>query len=255
LVIEFRDVSFGYGSANVLEDVVVRIGRGDFVCVIGPNGGGKTTFLKLVLGLIKPDRGTVTVMGEDPHRARRRIGYMPQQVWLDAKFPVSVMDVVLMGRLGRCRSWGPFGGVDREIARRSLDEVKLSSKGGRMFSALSGGERQRVLIARALACEPELLLLDEPTANLDTAIQDDMYELLRGLNDRLTVVIVSHDVGFVSVYFRTVLCVNRTVHLHAAHELTEQRVEDMYGREVRLVRHGRGGSEGDACSSGGGGCV
>jgi zinc transport system ATP-binding protein len=236
-VISFRNVSFSYDGPPVLQDVNISVSRRDFVCVIGPNGGGKTTFIKLAIGLIEPHRGTVEVLGTTPGHARRRIGYMPQHARLDPQFPVNVLDVVLMGRLGNGHVVGPYSRSDRATALQALEDVDSADLRGRPFSSLSGGQRQRVLIARALACEPELLLLDEPTASLDPAIQEDLYALLRGLNERLTVVIVSHDVGFVSAYFRSVLCVNRTVHMHPTSELDGHRVADMYGREVRLVHH------------------
>ena len=182
------------------------------------------------------------MLGSRPEAVRRRIGYMPQHAQLDPQFPVTAMDVVLMGRLGHGAAVGPYRPADREVAHTALDEVGVFGLRNRPLSALSGGQRQRVLIARALACEPELLLLDEPTASLDPAVQENLYELLRKLNERLTVVIVSHDVGFVSVFFKTVVCVNNTVHTHATSELTGQRVADMYGRTVRLVHpaHARG---------------
>lgn len=230
-----KDVSFAYDGPLVLERVSLTIPQRDFVCVIGPNGGGKTTLLKVILGLIEPDTGQVTVLGDEPQEARRRIGYMPQRAQLDPKFPVSAMDVVLMGRLGDRSGLGPFRRADKAIAMEVLSEVGLSDMAYRPFSTLSGGQRQRVLIARALACEPELLLLDEPTANLDPAVQDDLYKLLHELNQRLTVVLVSHDIGFVSLFFKTVVCVNRTVHTHPTNELTSKSVADMYGREVRLL--------------------
>ncbi|MCK4658470.1 MAG: ABC transporter ATP-binding protein [Phycisphaerae bacterium] len=236
--IRLSDVSFTYDGPPVVEHVNLAIPERDFVCVIGPNGGGKTTLLKLVLGLIKPQQGSVEVLGHPAHYACRRIGYMPQHVQLDPQFPVSVMDVVLMGRLGKGRGVGPYRRADKAVVLRVLDEVGLGKVRDRAFSALSGGQRRRVLIARALACEPELLLLDEPTAHLDPTVQDDLYALLRDLNQRLTVVIVSHDIGFVSVFFKTVVCVNRTVHTHPTSELSNRRVAEMYGREVRIVHQG-----------------
>jgi zinc transport system ATP-binding protein len=237
-VITLRGVSFSYDGSPVLENVDLAIPQRDFVCVIGPNGGGKTTLLKLILGLIEPQKGQVRVLGVAPAQARRRIGYMPQRAQLDPQFPVSVLDVILMGRLGTGPWVGPYRRADRAVARRVLEEVGLADAANRPFAALSGGQRQRVFIARALACEPQILLLDEPTANLDPAVQDDLYALLRDLKQRLTVVLVSHDVGFVSVFFETVVCVNRTVHTHPTLELTRQRVADVYGREVRLVHTG-----------------
>ena len=243
--VTFQHVCFSYDGPLVLEDVAVSIRNRDFVCVIGPNGGGKTTLLRLMLGLLEPRRGSVEVLGTTPEQARHRIGYMPQHTRFDPQFPVSVMDVVLMGRLGRGAQFGPYGRSHKAVALRALEEVGLVDVRNRSFSALSSGQRQRVLIARALACEPELLLLDEPTANLDPAVQDSLYSLLRDLNERLTVITVSHDVGFVSAFFKTVVCVDRTVHLHPTSELTEQRVGEVYGRAVRFVHHAEAVTKGD----------
>lgn len=235
-IIEIRDLSFAFGATPVLEDVDLTIRRGDYVCMVGPNGGGKTTLLRLILGLLTPARGTVRVFGRSPVEARRRIGYMPQHAQLDPQFPVRVRDVVLMGRLRNTRL-GPFASKDRAQAAAALAEVGLADYAKRPFSALSGGQRQRVLIARALACEPELLLLDEPTANLDPLVQDEMNGLLRELNRRLTVVLVSHDVGFVAQQVKTVVCVNRAVHVHGAEAITGDSIRALYGHDVQLVHH------------------
>ncbi len=239
-VIVLTEVSFTYDGPPVVQRASLTIAAGDFVCVIGPNGGGKSTLLKLMLGLIEPDQGKVEVLGRSPREARSRIGYMPQYTQLDPRFPVSVLDVVLMGRLGRAPMLGPYRQADKQVAMAALGEVGMGEFRKRPFARLSGGQRQRVLIARALACEPELLLFDEPMANLDPAVQDDLYELLGGLNRKLTIVMVSHDIGFVSLYFKTVVCVNRTVHTHPMSELSNRTVADMYGREVRLLHHTRG---------------
>lgn len=236
-IIEFEGVSFAYDREPVLENVSIRIAERDFVSIVGPNGGGKTTLLKLILGLLTPSRGTLRVFDVTPERARPRVGYMPQYAQLDPQFPVSVLDVVLMGRLGVGRIIGPYRAADRRVAHRALAEVGLADMGRRPFSALSGGQRQRVLIARALACEPDLLLLDEPTANLDIGIQDDFYELMRHLSERFTVILVSHDVGFVSKFVRTVVCVNRTVSVHCATELGGDAIVALYGRDVHMVHH------------------
>jgi zinc transport system ATP-binding protein len=230
-------LSFAYDSEPILTDIDLTIAARDFVCLVGPNGGGKTTLLKLMLGLLKPTAGTLQVFGMAPEKARPRIGYMPQYTQLDPKFPVTVNDVVLMGRLGVAPRFGPFRRVDRERSSQALSEVRLGGFEKRPFSALSGGQRQRVLIARALACEPELLLLDEPTSNLDMAVQDDFYELLTDLSHRLTVVLVSHDVGFVSKLVRTVVCVNRGISVHPTSELSGENIVQLYGSDVRMIQH------------------
>jgi len=237
--IRFRNVTFGYDGAPVLKDVTFDVARRDFVCVVGPNGGGKTTLLKLVLGLLEPKSGTVRVLDDSPAGARKLVGYMPQRVSLDPAFPVNVLDVVLMGRLRKTRRFGPYSASDKAAAMEMLREVGLTESASRSFAALSGGQRQRVLIARALACEPELLLLDEPTANLDVAVEQEFYDLLKRLNEekRVTVVVVSHDLSFVSSHVRTVICVERTVHVHPTSELSADLMQAVYGRKVRIIRH------------------
>jgi zinc transport system ATP-binding protein len=236
-VITIEGLTFGYNGAPVLEDVNLTINQKEFVWVVGPNGGGKTTLLKLMLGLLRPARGMVRVFGQSPRQARPRIGYMPQYVQLDPQFPVDVLDIVLMGRLGNGVRWGPHRKHDKEAAAQALREVGLWEKHGHSFSTLSGGQQRRLLIARALACEPDLLLLDEPTANLDLVFERELFELLRKLNQRLTIVMVSHDPAFVSQFVERVVCVNRKVAVHPTSEMEEEIMNELYGRRVRMVRH------------------
>ncbi|MHB8079552.1 MAG: metal ABC transporter ATP-binding protein [Candidatus Krumholzibacteriia bacterium] len=248
--IAVRDLSFAYpGEPAVLEEVAFTIAEGDYVSLVGPNGGGKTTLLRLLLGLLVPTRGQVRLFGLPPEQARRQLGYMPQHPQLDPHFPVSARDVVLMGRLGPGRPRGLFGRDDKDAARRALDEVGLGELGRRPFAALSSGQKQRVLIARALACAPRLLLLDEPTANLDLHVEGELYELLRELNRRLTVVLVSHDLGFVSRYVRTVVCVKRRVAVHPPREISAEIIRARYGGDARRGRHPHDlpGAAGDPC--------
>jgi zinc transport system ATP-binding protein len=232
-----RDLTFGYDGKPVLNNVNISIPDGDFVCVVGPNGSGKTTLLKIALGLLKPTVGSIEVFGRQPDHSRGRIGYVPQHPRLDPLFPVSSMDVVLMGRLGKTRSFGAWGVDDRDFAAQALDEVGLADQAGRHFASLSGGQKQRVLIARALAGEPDLLLLDEPTAGLDAHIEEGFYRLLQELNKRLTIMLVSHDLGFVSGFVRTVVCVGQEVVVHPTSKITGQVIADLYGSDMRLVRH------------------
>jgi zinc transport system ATP-binding protein len=243
--IEIERLDFAYDGDPVLRDVTLRIASGDFVCMIGPNGGGKTTLVKLVLGLLQPARGTIRVLGTTPAAARRQMGYVPQYAHYDPHFPVSVLDVVLMGRLG-CGGWWAYGAEDRRIATGALGEVGLADLRQRPFSSLSGGQRQRVLIARALACQPELLLLDEPTSNLDQRVEEDFYALLKRLNERLTIVLVSHDLSVVSRVVKTAVCVNRTVMVHATSNLTGDAIASLYGHGLRVVQHDHGHGPGHA---------
>ena len=237
--ITFEAVNFSYGATSVLEDISFVIEEKEFAAIIGPNGGGKTTMLKLMLGLLSPQNGSVQITGLKPEAARRKIGYTPQHPRLDHEFPVTVMDVVLLARLGLGWKLGSYRQKDRSAARNALEMVNLSDLENRSFSDLSSGQRQRVLIARALASEPELLLLDEPTANLDPSVQDDLYELLHRLNKHLTVVVVSHDVSFVSKYVQKAVCVNRKAVVHPVSAIDGAVVSMLYGgHEMRIVDHG-----------------
>jgi zinc transport system ATP-binding protein len=239
-VVEFRDVCFAYDGAPVLENVNFTIQERTFISIVGPNAGGKTTLLKLMLGLLKPSQGTIEIFGQLPEKARPRIGYMPQYVQFDPSFPVSVLDVVLMGRLGNGARLGPYGKADRAIAMEALHKLEMDKARNRPFMALSGGQRQRVLIARALTAEPELLLLDEPTANVDMAVETELFELLNTMSESITVVVVSHDLGFVSQYVQSVVCVNRRVMIHPTTAVTGEVISALYGADVRMVRHDHG---------------
>ncbi len=237
-IVEIDGVSFRFGSGpRVLEDVSLAVDRGDFASVIGPNGGGKTTLVKLIVGLLKPTSGSLRVFGTTPEKARTRIGYMPQHAMMDPQFPVRVLDVVLMGRLTVRPTLLGYSRADRRAAAAALAQVGLGDLGARPFSALSGGQRQRVLLARALVTGPELLLLDEPASGLDQKVEQDFFDLLRELNRRLTIILVSHDLGFVSGFVRTVICVHRQVDVHPTSELDGSAISAIYGGEVRMVRH------------------
>jgi len=236
VAVSFGNVSFAYEGVPVLEDVNLSIPEGALVSVVGPNGGGKTTLVKLMMGLLRPDEGQVRVLGGSPNRARPRVGYMPQHARHDPRFPVTVMDVVLMGRVER--HWGgPYSGDDRLAAKAALAEVGLLSVADRLFDALSGGQRQRVLMARALASSPDLLILDEPTANVDVVVEARFQDILRELNRRMTIIMVSHDLGFVAEMVQEVVCVNRHVVVHPTSEITGKVIQEIYGADVRAIRH------------------
>ncbi len=226
---------FSYNGSKVLTGVSFTIEEGDFVSVIGPNGGGKTTLAKLILGLLDPDSGNIEVLGTTPARARTALGYVPQFSRFDRQFPASVLDVVLMGKLEK--RIGFYSREDKRQASRALEEVNLPGFENRPLSELSGGQQQRVLIARALAGRPKILLLDEPTASVDTSVEGKLKELLDELRKSLTILMITHDLGFVSQSVNKIVCVNRTVKLHESREVTPEMIEDLYGAPVHLVDH------------------
>ena len=209
----FDAVSFGYGREPVLRDVSFRVPEGTFTALIGPNGAGKTTLMRLILGLQRPDEGTVQVFGREPGAREHRIGYVPQKTGVPETFPLSVGDVVLMGRTPRVGFGRRPGKQDREAVREALDRVRLGDAVGRRFGELSGGQQRRALIARALAADPRLLLLDEPTAGLDPAAQARFYDMCCTLQrtEGITLLAASHDVEVVARHSEMVLLVDRTV--------------------------------------------
>jgi zinc transport system ATP-binding protein len=236
--IELQDVWFSYAELPVLEAVNLRVEPCDYLAVLGPNGSGKTTLVKLLLGLLRPARGSVRVLGCEPEAARGRVGYVPQRVQFDPDFPIRVADVVSMGRLRRDRLLRRPGPADREAVEQALATVEISALAARPIGELSGGQLQRVLIARALAQGPELLLLDEPTASLDERIGTGVWDLLGALSRSMTVVVISHDIGAISRHVRTVACLNRRLHAHPSRELTAEMLEATYGCPIDLIAHG-----------------
>jgi zinc transport system ATP-binding protein len=238
--VELRSVSFGYDGPPILQAIDLSIKKGEFLAVIGPNGGGKTTLLKLILGLLEPIQGKVLVMGRRPSDGSGAIGYVPQFAAFRRDFPINVEETVLLGRLGIAFRIGGYSRRDRDAARRAMAETGILDFRQRSLGALSGGELQRVLIARALVSDPEILLLDEPTANVDLRFEMDIFELLKDINRRTTIVVVSHEIGFISRYVTRVACLNRTLICHMTSEITGKVIQELYGRPVRMVRHDEG---------------
>jgi len=242
--IECRHLSFGYNGQKVLEDVTLNIAQGDFVAVLGPNGGGKTTLLKLILGLLTPTRGSLIVLGRSPVKAAHLVGYVPQVDNANPGFPISVLDVVMMGLLmPGIRPHRPTG-QERRNTQEAMDRMNVRHLAGRRIVDLSGGERRRVYIARALVSRPRMLLLDEPTAGIDPRGQNQLYGLLEELNADTTIIMVSHDLMAISTHVKSVACVNRRLHYHDDAELTPEMLDTMYPSNrdavcpVELVAHG-----------------
>jgi zinc transport system ATP-binding protein len=234
-LIAARHVTFGYGAEKVVEDVTLEILPRDFLAIIGPNGGGKTTLVKILLGLLRPWSGEVVWT---PPVRPGRMGYVPQFSTFDKGFPLRVSDVVLMGRLGRHSLLRPYARKDRQDVERVLERLGLTGLAAEHVSELSGGQLQRVLIARAVVSEPEILFLDEPTASIDAESRGVLTGLLEELNQRIPVVVITHDVTGLAPLVRRIACVNRRLVCHEGAELDPHALEEAYGGPVELVTHG-----------------
>ncbi len=229
---------FSYEDVPVLEDVCFSVEKGDFCVIIGPNGGGKTTLLKLLLGILKPDRGIIKVLGKNPSAVRQKLGYLPQYTDFKLSFPISVMDVALMGRLNKRRLGKRFTDEDRKKVEEILKMLDIWEYRHLHVGRLSGGQRQRVFIARALATEPEILFLDEPTAGVDPEHETGLYEILKELNKKMTIIVITHDIGVISRYARSIACVNRRLVFHEEGKITKEMLEMAYECPVDLIAHG-----------------
>jgi zinc transport system ATP-binding protein len=243
-VVEIRDVSFFYDGNEVLQGVDLDIRHGDFIAMIGPNGGGKTTLLRLMLGLLRTDKGSIRVLGLPAPKASHHIGYVPQGDHGNRSFPITAIDVVMMGMLEPGKRLVRRPRQDRAEALEALARMDMASYTTRRIDKLSGGQRQRVFIARAMVARPKLLLLDEPTSSIDAKGQADFFKLLKEINEEVTILVVSHDVMVVSNYVKSVACVNKRLHYHGKAEITEDMLEMMYPSTlegicpVELVAHG-----------------
>lgn len=235
ILFEIKSLSASYGTNIVLQDVDFIVSENDFIGVIGPNGGGKTTLLKIILGLLKPEKGNIIF--NDDLLNRTSIGYLPQMSTGDINYPVTVTDIVLSGLMIRKGIISRMSLADKKKAEIVIDELGLSDMSGSTLNELSGGQIQRVLLGRAIIGNPKLLLLDEPSNFVDTTFENDFYEKLRDLNERMAILMVSHDVGTISSHIKSFACVNRKLHYHPSHEITN---EDLlaYGCPIQLITHG-----------------
>ncbi len=238
-VISIQHMWAGYEREPVLEDINLSVYEGDFIGLIGPNGGGKTTLLRVLLGLLPPMRGEVRIMGQSVNEGRRLAGYVPQVVEFDHEFPINVWDVVRMGRLGQRRLLQRYTAEDDAVVAEALRRVEMYHLRHQSIGELSGGQRQRVYVARALATEPEILLLDEPTSSVDPQVSTGIYELLRQLNEQgVTILLVSHDMGVISSHVKSVGCLNRRLFYHGEQEITADMLELAYQCPIDLIAHG-----------------
>lgn len=234
-VIEFENVSFSYSNTQVLQNVSFKIYSGESVGMIGPNGGGKTTLLKLILGFLHLSSGTIKVFGSslrDDRISPNKIAYVPQSVRFDRDFPISVEEVVLAGLLSKLPWYGKFHTKEKEAAREALKKIGLSHLSEAPFGSLSGGQAQRVLIARALVSQPQLLLLDEPTASVDSRAEADIYALLKELKGEMTILMVTHDLEIAVKQVGRLLCVQGDVRSLNADEVCHHFSLGLYTKEA-----------------------
>ncbi|AHM57028.1 ABC-type Mn/Zn transport systems, ATPase component MntB [Peptoclostridium acidaminophilum DSM 3953] len=233
-IIELKNISMSYSGVCALDSVNLNVRRGEFLGIIGPNGGGKSTLLKIICGLIKPSGGQITINSSMP------VGYVPQFSSFSRTFPISVLDVTLTGTLpGKLSPFHRFSSEDISNARKNLALMGIGELEKRQIGKLSGGQLQKVLLARALSANPDILLLDEPTASIDSTSRTDIYALLKELSKSRTIIIVSHDIGAVSSYVDTIACLNRKLFYHGDEQtpLTDS-LERVYGCHIDLIAHG-----------------
>lgn len=235
-LIELTQVDAGYNGEPVLKDVNLEIFSNDFIGVIGPNGGGKTTLVKTLLGLIQPMKGSLTNFMQ-VGGTFLPIGYLPQINRIDTKFPISVGDVVLSGYMNRDRLFRKFSRAEREQAESIMQEMGLGAIRKKPIGELSGGQMQRAFLARAIVSSPKLLILDEPNTFVDNTFESELYKRLKTLNDSMAIVVVSHDVGMISSHVKTIACVNRELHYHRSNRISEAQLR-AYNCPIQLITHG-----------------
>jgi len=235
-LLEMVSVSVSYGSNKALQDADLKVYDNDFIGVIGPNGGGKTTLLRVILGLVKPDSGKLVF--NQALQGSSNIGYLPQMSTGDSSFPVTVKDVILSGLMMRKGVISLMSSPDKKKASQVIDELGLAELANSSLDELSGGQLQRVFLGRAIIGDPRLLLLDEPGNFVDTNFEHDFYEKLKGLNKRMAIMMVSHDVGTISSHIKSFACVNRHLHYHPSSEITNEELL-AYGCPIQLITHGQ----------------
>ncbi len=236
--LELEAVSAGYNGNIALDQVNLAIYPQDFIGMIGPNGGGKTTLLKVILGLLPPMKGKVHYYFENTDRPGSQIGYLPQQTLFDQKFPITVGDVILGGLVARTGLLHRFSKASYRQVQETMERLGILGLRQRPLGELSGGELQRTFLARALVASPRLLLLDEPDTFVDTTFASSFYELLQQINQQVAIVLVSHDLGMISSHVKSIACVNRRLHYHGSSEITQE-ILDSYNCPIELISHGK----------------
>lgn len=239
LIVELKNLSAGYDNTPVIKNVNLKIYQDDFIGIIGPNGSGKTTILKLILGIIKPLSGKILYhfAGKESNSFKKHIGYLPQIKNFDSKFPISVKEIVLSGLMNKKGLFSRFSKEEKTLADNLMEKLNIFHLKNRTASQLSGGQMQRVFLARALISSPRLLVLDEPNTFVDKDFENNLYHLLQELNKEIAIVLVSHDLGTISSYIKSILCVNETVHYHESNEITNEMI-NAYKCPIELITHG-----------------
>jgi len=234
--VEINHLSIKFNEQLILNDINFSIEEKDFMAIIGPNGGGKTTLLKVILGILTPDEGKVKVFGKDPKKAKDLMGYLPQRLDFDHDFPINVFETVLMGRYhGLLKK---YSNQDHKAVIQALKDVEMDELKDRQISKLSGGQMQRVFIARAIVRDPKLLIMDEPMASIDPEMQHSFYELMSRLKNKMAIVLVSHDVGAVSTHVDKIACLNQKLYYHGPVEDSADGLEEVYHCPIELISHG-----------------
>lgn len=234
-LIHINHVTLAWDREPVVTDADLKIFDRDFIGIIGPNGGGKTTLIKAILGLIQPIRGKI-YFREDLPRMKRPIGYLPQVKSIDKHFPITVADVVRSGSLMRNIPF-PNAGDEKRKVLELLEEMGIVQLKKKAIGELSGGQLQRVFLCRALISDPLVLILDEPDSFVDNRFEGELYEKLRVLNQKMAILLVSHDVGTITSYVKTIACVNRTLHYHESNRITPSDLK-VYNCPIQMIRHG-----------------
>ncbi|NLN42594.1 MAG: ABC transporter ATP-binding protein [Clostridiales bacterium] len=238
-VINITNLTVYYQNVCALYNVNLKVKDKEFLGIIGPNGGGKSTLLKAILGLIPPSSGKVEVYGKPAAKAQGIMGYVPQFTRFHRDFPITVEETVLMGRLsGKTPIFHKYSKKDMDIAHSLMNKLEIYPLRKRQIGQLSGGQLQRALIARALAVEPKILVLDEPTASLDADSKSHIYSILEELNKDMTIIMVTHDMSAISSHVQSLACLNRELYYHGHSELSEELIHQLYGCPIDLIAHG-----------------
>lgn len=238
-LIEIEKITAAYGNKTVLRDVSVTVYKDDFLGIIGPNGGGKTTLLKVILGLLSPTSGAIRFFGEGCREVSTlKIGYLPQLNNIDKKFPVSVREVIASGLAAEKPLFRPFGPKQNERIEEVIEQMGLEELSGRAIGELSGGQLQRVLLGRSIVSRPQVLILDEPNSYVDKRFESRFYQLLEEINKESSIILVSHDIGTVLAMVKNIACVNENLHYHSGVDVSEEWLGEKYACPIELVGHG-----------------